>query len=72
MFDGVDSSIGYFDDLIQCDEGRLQRSQLHQKSDSFLVILLQFAQLLAASGQTGQLVSIATILVTLKDRQVDT
>ena len=46
MLDSIDTSVGSLDDLIQGDEGCLQRCKLHQQVDSFLIIGLQSMKIL--------------------------
>ena len=78
MLDGINSSVGGFDNLssifyckielffkvylIQSDEGCLQRCQFDQQVDSLLIVSLQSLQLLTSLGEARKLVGISAIL----------
>lgn len=53
MFNGVDSSVGNFDDLVQYNERRLKRSQVNEHVNGLSEVLLYTVNLLATSRQTG-------------------
>lgn len=72
VLDSVDPAVGDLDDLVQSNEGRLQRCQLHQQLDGRLEIFLQLRDLLPSSRQTRQLVRVCAILIALEHRQGDT
>ncbi len=56
MLDGVHTSIGDLDRLVQRDEARLQRGQLHQQLDGLAVVLLEFGDVRTALAQASQVV----------------
>lgn len=72
MLNSIDTPVGDLDNLVQSDEGSLQRSQLHQQFDGALVILFQLSQLLTSSRESSQLVCVRAFRVWLEDWQVYT
>ena len=57
MLNGVDTTVGNFDDLVQRYKWRLKRRELNEQLDGFAVILFEAVDLLAATSQSSVLVS---------------
>jgi len=57
VLDGVDTTVGDFDDFVQRYERRLKRRELYEQLDGFVVVLLQTVDLLTATSETGVLVA---------------
>ena len=57
MLNGVDTTVGDFDDFVERDKRRLKRRKLNQQLDGLAVVLLESVNLLAAASQTRVLIT---------------
>lgn len=57
MFNGIDSSVSNFDDLVQYNERRLKRRQVNEHINGLCEVLLNTVNLLTTSRQTSVFIS---------------